>query len=183
MVILYCKKIRLTGQLRKIFNFLDFHSWKRALWLVNSWSRALDQIQMYPPRAEYNSINIFSGANVTINFYNSKWFCIPYWGYKSIFYFFMYFETFVTKLRFFHSAGLTICVSGQVEPPRRMFYRSGNMNQDVQSEILSRNLSSFLKPRTHSQHLKMDVHNWCPVYISMLFDIDNLLWYQSLNPV
>ena len=39
-----------------------------------------------------------------------------------------------------------------------MFYRSGNMNQDVQSEILSRNLSSFLKLRTHSQHLKMDVH-------------------------
>ena len=33
--------------------------------------------------------NAFSGANVTINFYNSKWLC-----FKSIFYFFMYFETF-----------------------------------------------------------------------------------------
>ena len=28
--------------------YLDFHSAKRALWLVDSWSRAPDQIQMYP---------------------------------------------------------------------------------------------------------------------------------------
>ena len=49
-----------------------------------------------------------------------------------------------------------------------MFYGSGKMNHDIQSEILSRNLSSFWKLRTHSQHLKMDVHIWCPIYISML---------------
>ena len=30
--------------------YLDFHSAKRALWLVDSWSRAPDQIQMYPDR-------------------------------------------------------------------------------------------------------------------------------------
>ena len=29
---------------------LDFHSTKWALWLVDSWSRAPDQIQMYPAR-------------------------------------------------------------------------------------------------------------------------------------
>ena len=29
---------------------LDFHSTKWALWLVDSWSRAPDQIQMYPDR-------------------------------------------------------------------------------------------------------------------------------------
>ena len=28
--------------------YLDFHSAKRALWLVDFWSRALDRIQMYP---------------------------------------------------------------------------------------------------------------------------------------
>ena len=28
----------------------DFHSTKRALWLDDSWSRAPDQIQMYPDR-------------------------------------------------------------------------------------------------------------------------------------
>ena len=42
------------------------------------------------------------------------------------------------------------------------------MNHDIQSEILSKNLSSSWKLRTHSQHLKMDVHIWCPIYISML---------------
>ena len=31
-----------------IATYLDFHSTKRALWLVDSWSRASDQIQMYP---------------------------------------------------------------------------------------------------------------------------------------
>ena len=30
--------------------YLDFHSTKRALWLIDSWSRAPDQIQMYPDR-------------------------------------------------------------------------------------------------------------------------------------
>ena len=30
--------------------YLDFPFKKRALWLVDSWSRALDQIQMYPDR-------------------------------------------------------------------------------------------------------------------------------------
>ena len=30
--------------------YLDFHSTKRALCLVDSWSRASDQIQMYPDR-------------------------------------------------------------------------------------------------------------------------------------
>ena len=30
--------------------YLDFHSAKRALWLVDSWSRVPDQIQMYPDR-------------------------------------------------------------------------------------------------------------------------------------
>ena len=30
--------------------YLDFHSTKRALWLVDSWSFAPDQIQMYPDR-------------------------------------------------------------------------------------------------------------------------------------
>ena len=29
---------------------LDFHSTKRALWLVDSWSRVPDQIQIYPDR-------------------------------------------------------------------------------------------------------------------------------------
>ena len=29
---------------------LDFHPAKWALWLVDSWSRAPDQIQMYPDR-------------------------------------------------------------------------------------------------------------------------------------
>ena len=42
------------------------------------------------------------------------------------------------------------------------------MKHDIQSEILSRNLSSFLKLRTHSQHLKMDVHNWCPIFPCLL---------------
>ena len=54
-------------------------------------------------------------------------------------------------------------------------HRTGKMNRDIRSEILSRNLSSFLKLRTHSQHLKMDVHNWSPIYIFMFSDIDNLL--------
>ena len=31
-----------------IIPLLDFHSTKRALWLVDSWSRTPDQIQMYP---------------------------------------------------------------------------------------------------------------------------------------
>ena len=30
--------------------YLDFHSAKRALWLVDSWSRTRDRIQMYPDR-------------------------------------------------------------------------------------------------------------------------------------
>ena len=30
--------------------YLDFRSTKRALWLVDSWSRGPDQIQMYPDR-------------------------------------------------------------------------------------------------------------------------------------
>ena len=30
--------------------YLDFHSRKRALCMVDSWSRAPDQIQMYPDR-------------------------------------------------------------------------------------------------------------------------------------
>ena len=81
----------------------------------------------------------------------------------------------IFKLYVYLHCLLTICVSGQEEPPRRMFYGSGKMNHDIQSEILSRNLSSFWKLRTHSQHLKMDVHNWCSIYISMFFDIDNLL--------
>ena len=54
-------------------------------------------------------------------------------------------------------------------------HRTGKMNHDIRSEILSRNLSSFLKLRTHSQHLKMDVYNWSPIYIFMFSDIDNLL--------
>jgi len=52
---------------------------------------------------------------VTVNFYNSKWFCICYWGYKSIFYFFTTFETFVIKLRLIHLAGLTV-VNKEVAP-------------------------------------------------------------------
>ena len=54
-------------------------------------------------------------------------------------------------------------------------HRTGKMNHDIRSEILSRNLSSFLKLRTHSQHLKMDFHNWSHIYIFMFSDIDNLL--------
>ena len=81
----------------------------------------------------------------------------------------------IFKLYVYLHCLLTICVSGQEEPPRRMFYGLGKMNHDIQSEILFRNHSSFLKLRTHSQHLKMDVHNWCSIYISMFFDIDNLL--------
>ena len=34
----------------KIVIYVDFHSAKRASWLVDSWSRAPDQIQMYPDR-------------------------------------------------------------------------------------------------------------------------------------
>ena len=30
--------------------YQDFHWTKRALWFVDSWSRAPDQIQMYPDR-------------------------------------------------------------------------------------------------------------------------------------
>ena len=30
--------------------YLAFHSTKQALWLVDSWSRGPDQIQMYPDR-------------------------------------------------------------------------------------------------------------------------------------
>ena len=30
--------------------YLHFHSTKRALWLVDSWSRAPDQIQIHPDR-------------------------------------------------------------------------------------------------------------------------------------
>ena len=37
-------------KIRIIVIYLDFHSTKRALWLVDSWSRAPDQIQMYPDR-------------------------------------------------------------------------------------------------------------------------------------
>ena len=33
---------------KPIVIYLDFHSTKRALWLVDSWSRAPDQNQMYP---------------------------------------------------------------------------------------------------------------------------------------
>ena len=33
-----------------IIKYLDFHSTKRALWLVDSWSRAPDQIQIYYDR-------------------------------------------------------------------------------------------------------------------------------------
>ena len=33
-----------------VIYLVDFHSTKRALWLVDSWSRAADQIQMYPDR-------------------------------------------------------------------------------------------------------------------------------------
>ena len=79
----------------------------------------------------------------------------------------------IFKLYVYLHCLLTICVSGQEEPPRRMFYGSGKMNHDIQSEILSRNLSSFWKLRTHSQHLKMDVHNCCPTYVSMFF------WYRQ----
>ena len=31
-----------------IFIYLDFHSTKQALWLVDSWSHTPDQIKMYP---------------------------------------------------------------------------------------------------------------------------------------
>ena len=54
-------------------------------------------------------------------------------------------------------------------------YGTGKMKHDIQSEILPGNLSSFLKLSTHPPHLKMDVHNWCPIYISMSFAIDTLL--------
>ena len=36
--------------------YLDFHSTRRALWLLDSWSRALDQIQIYPDRADQDTI-------------------------------------------------------------------------------------------------------------------------------
>ena len=42
----------------RVVTYLDFHSTKRALWLVDSWSRASGQIQMYSdrPRAHHNII-------------------------------------------------------------------------------------------------------------------------------
>ena len=55
----------------------------------------------------------FSGANVTVDFYNSNEFLFlievtkAFYYYIS-YYFFMYFETFVNKLILTHSAGLTI---------------------------------------------------------------------------
>ena len=60
----------------------------------------------------------FSGANVTINFYNSKWFCIRYWGYKRIFYFLIYFETFVIKV----TPNLRGCLS-EKKFVRALFFR------------------------------------------------------------
>ena len=42
------------------------------------------------------------------------------------------------------------------------------MNHDIQSDILSKNLCSFLKLRTHPQHMKMDVHDRYPIYILCL---------------
>ena len=45
-----------TGlKLLTIVIYLDFHSTKRAMWLVDSWSRAADQLHSSSPRAEYNS--------------------------------------------------------------------------------------------------------------------------------
>ena len=58
----------ITTRVTSIAIYLDFLSTKRALWLVDSWSRATDQIQMYPdrdtmrsccPHAWYNSTWLF----------------------------------------------------------------------------------------------------------------------------
>jgi len=38
------------GDVNPIVIYLDFQWTKRALWLVDSWSRAPDQIQMNPER-------------------------------------------------------------------------------------------------------------------------------------
>ena len=62
-----------------------------SLWVLNYESHSQGNVNF--------NAGAFSGANVIINFYNSKWFCIRYWGCKSILYFFMYFQTFVIKLR------------------------------------------------------------------------------------
>ena len=70
-----------------------------------------DTIAQLFPHAEYNSTERFLEQLLPMHqFYNSKLFSIRYWGYKSIFYFFMYFDTFVIKLRFIHSAELTMAI-------------------------------------------------------------------------
>ena len=49
--------------------YLDFHSAKRALWLVDSWSRAPDQTQMYPDEM-YQEQHAVSGLYCEANFSN-----------------------------------------------------------------------------------------------------------------
>ena len=51
--------VTLSRGIFTIVIYLDFHSAKRALWLVDYWSRAPDQIQMYPDR---DTIDLFSFA-------------------------------------------------------------------------------------------------------------------------
>ena len=51
----------------------------------------------------------------------------------------------IFKLYVYLHCLLTICVSGQEEPPRRMFYGSGKMNHDIQSEILPKKPFQFLE--------------------------------------